>query len=159
MFVFPTEYSSCFSAKETPVQWKVIWVWGRCVKQRNHWLYNSWNSCCTSTGSSSNRDLCVLWLGLILMLLLPLGLHLFPKLLLELLLSEFPQLFGVRVRFRTVTLRCVQGRSERKRWRKEFRVDEELSTPVKTRTKALLFYLEPAFSLPRLGALGVWTSE
>lgn len=54
----------------------------------------------TSTGSSSDCDLCVLRLGLIRFLLQPLGLHLSPELLLKLLLPEFSQLFGVCVRFR-----------------------------------------------------------
>lgn len=68
----------------------------------------------TSTGSSSNSDLCVLRLGLILFLLQPLGLHLSPELLLKLLLSELSQLFGVCVGVRPK----VRDGSWKKKWRK-----------------------------------------
>lgn len=51
----------------------------------------------TSTASSANSKLRVPGLGLTLLLLQLPGLHLLPELLLELLLPELPQLFGIRV--------------------------------------------------------------
>lgn len=54
----------------------------------------------TPAGSSSDSDLRVPRLGLIPFLLQPLGLHVFPELLLKLLLSELSQLSGVCVRLR-----------------------------------------------------------
>lgn len=66
--------------------------------------------CTTSTASSANGKLRVLGLGLTLLLLQLSGLHLLPELLLELLLSELPQQFGIRVFSRTEGLATVRER-------------------------------------------------
>lgn len=64
----------------------------------------------TSTVSSAKSKLCVLGLGLTLLLLQLSGLHLLPELLLELLLSELPQLFGIRVFSRTDGISAARRR-------------------------------------------------
>lgn len=60
----------------------------------NH-IFSGWNS--TSRGSPSHRDLRLLSLCLLQFLLQLLGLHLPPELLLQLLLPQLSQMFGVRV--------------------------------------------------------------
>lgn len=80
----------CFQPHQPPsASWPPSEMMGELVTE-GRWSF-------TSIGSWHNGELRGLGLGLILFLLQLSGLHLFPELLLELLLSELPQLFGIRV--------------------------------------------------------------